>query len=46
MFVCRIFSGPVCSSVFVDNCKSCIFVVACQQVCMFVCKVQRRLDPL
>ncbi|XP_065908728.1 tubulin-specific chaperone C-like isoform X2 [Dysidea avara] len=29
---CKIFSGPVCSSVFVDNCKSCIFVVACQQL--------------
>ena len=38
----RIFSGPVCSSVFIDNCKNCTFLVACQQVfcvcvCVFVC---------
>lgn len=29
---CKIFSGPVCSSVFVDNCRNCTFIVACQQL--------------
>lgn len=29
---CKIFSGPVCSSVFIDNCKNCTFLVACQQL--------------
>lgn len=24
--------GPVSSSVFVDNCRNCTFIVACQQV--------------
>ncbi|KAG8176593.1 hypothetical protein JTE90_026842 [Oedothorax gibbosus] len=29
---CRIFAGPVSTSVFVENCKDCTFVFACQQL--------------
>ncbi|ELU08613.1 hypothetical protein CAPTEDRAFT_191128 [Capitella teleta] len=29
---CRIFSGPVSSSIFVDDCVDCTFVLACQQL--------------
>ena len=29
---CKIFCGPVSSSVFIDNCKDCVFVLACQQL--------------
>ncbi len=28
----RVLCGPVSSSVFVDDCKDCVFVVACQQL--------------
>ena len=29
---CKVFCGPVSSSVFVENCKDCTFVLACQQL--------------
>ena len=29
---CYVFCGPVSTSVFVDNCENCTFVVACQQL--------------
>ena len=29
---CRVFCGPVCGSVFIDNCVDCIFHVPCQQM--------------
>ena len=31
-FYFRVFSGPVATSVFLDNCTACSFVLACQQV--------------
>lgn len=30
--LCRIFCGPVKTSIFIDNCRECTFVVACQQL--------------
>ena len=29
---CKIFSGPVSGSVFIDDCKDCVFILACQQL--------------
>ncbi|XP_028131484.1 tubulin-specific chaperone C [Diabrotica virgifera virgifera] len=29
---CRIFSGPVSTSIFAENCENCILVIACQQL--------------
>ena len=29
---CRVFSGPVSGSVFIEGCKDCIFVLPCQQL--------------
>ena len=29
---CTVFCGPVSSSVFIDDCKDCTFVLACQQL--------------
>ncbi|KDR17688.1 tubulin-specific chaperone C [Zootermopsis nevadensis] len=29
---CTVMSGPIATSVFVDDCKDCIFIVACQQM--------------
>lgn len=29
---CTILSGPISTSVFVENCKECVFVIACQQL--------------
>lgn len=29
---CKVFCGPVSSSIFISDCKNCIFVIACQQL--------------
>lgn len=29
---CKVFCGPVSGSVFVDSCRGCVFVLACQQL--------------
>lgn len=29
---CKVFTGPVVGSIFMDNCKDCTFVLACQQL--------------
>ncbi|XP_068089090.1 tubulin-specific chaperone C [Hyperolius riggenbachi] len=29
---CRVLSGPVSSSIFVDNCRNCVFAFPCQQL--------------
>lgn len=29
---CRIFSGPISTSIFAENCTDCTFVIACQQL--------------
>lgn len=29
---CKIFSGPICTSVFIENCNNCTFVFPCQQL--------------
>lgn len=29
---CKVFCGPVSSSIFVSDCKNCLFVIACQQL--------------
>lgn len=29
---CRVFCGPVSTSIFIENCKNCTFVIACQQL--------------
>lgn len=34
---CHIFAGPVSTSVFVENCKQCTFVFACQQLRVHSC---------
>ncbi|XP_014669483.1 PREDICTED: tubulin-specific chaperone C-like [Priapulus caudatus] len=31
---CKVFTGPVFTSVFIDSCKDCTFVIACQQLRM------------
>ena len=29
---CKVFTGPVSGSIFIDNCVDCVFVVGCQQL--------------